>query len=139
MVAGSSEGFFAPDGKPMACRTVNDSFFEERKIAKPGFLALLERELAPKLGLAAGDLVITPPLLKRRFLPPNVHMATNNGPMHIKDYWPDQYGAWVAEARSYLKFHICVVPSERARVANMADQVVEMFGEAVGELLPTFQ
>ncbi len=138
MVAGSSEGFFAPDGKPMACRTVEEAYFEERKIAKPGFLALLERELAPELGLVPGDLVITPPLLKRRFLPPNVYMATNKGPMHIREYWPDQYRAWEAEATSYLKFHICVVPSERARVSAMADQVVEHFQRVVGELLPTF-
>jgi hypothetical protein len=135
LVPGAEDGFFAPDGKPMVCRKVDMQYFTNREIAKPAFLAQVEQQLTQALGLTVGDLLITPPLLLRRFMPPNVWIKTNNGPKHIRDYWPEQYGAWVAEAPNYLKFHICVVPEERANVVKRADEVLELFEKAVQVVL----
>ncbi|CAN5149418.1 hypothetical protein BH11PAT4_BH11PAT4_6280 [soil metagenome] len=135
MVAGSTEGFFAPDDKPMVCRKVPEVYFEDRRIAKPAFLAELERELGAQFRLQEGELVITPPLLKRRFLPPNMYMSTNSGAMHIKDYWNSQYRTWEEEASDYLRFHFCVVPERRDEIAAKGDLVVERFQETVSLLL----
>lgn len=135
LVAGRADGFFAPDGKPMVCRRVSMEYFSNRAIAKPAFLARVEKRLSAALGLAEGDLLITPPLLLRRFLPPTVRMMTDAGPMHIEHYWPEQYRAWVAEAPSYLKFHICVIPEKRASIAQQADRVLSLFEEAVRNVL----
>jgi hypothetical protein len=135
MVAGQTEGFFAPDNKPMVCKKVPEMYFEDKRIAKPAFLAQLERELGEQFNLPEGHLVITPPLQKRRFMPPDMFMSTNKGPMHIKEYWPSQYRTWQEEASGYLKFHFCVVPERRAEIASQGDLVVERFQEAVKLLL----